>query len=86
MKENPIDNVKSGIVERMGWAREKLNKDWKGVKPFNRTPAPDDEVLRIYENMAPEDLNYLISTYGQDAVNQRFYEVEQMKQRRMNNG
>jgi len=82
MKENPLDKTKEGIVERMGWAREKFRKDFKGVKPFNKDPIPDDFLIKYYDNMSLEDEGYIRQTYGDEAVQQRFYDVEQLKLRR----
>ena len=79
-----MDSVKEGILERLQLMRKKLNTEYKGVKPFNKEPVPDDVMLYIYENMAPQDLEYLRQTYGDEAVNLRLAEMEQLKRRRGN--
>ena len=81
-KDNPFDDVKGGIVERMGWARDKFRGDFKGVKPFNKDPIPDDFLIKYYENMSVQDEQYIRQTYGDEAVAQRYYDVEQLKLRR----
>ena len=42
----------------------------------------NDEVFYIYDNASPEDIQYVLDTYGPDAVNQRLFEINQLKARR----
>jgi hypothetical protein len=82
MKENQMDVVKSGVMDRMGQARQAFGETWKNTKPFNKEPVDDYFLEYIYDNMSIEDMNYAIQTYGPDAVNQRISEIEMRKAKR----
>lgn len=86
MKDNPMDSIKEGVVERLGWARERFSKEWKGVKPFNKPQLSNEELLYIYENMSPEDEAFIKGKYGEDIVNRRFMEMQRIKMRRRRYG
>ena len=82
MKDNPFDDVKEGALERLGWVREQLKENWKNVKPFNKEKIPDDFMLNVYDNMSAEDEQYIRETYGDEAVELQFSEMEKLRRRK----
>ena len=82
MKDNPFNDVKEGALERLGWVREQLKENWKNVKPFNKEKIPNSDMLYIYENMSPEDEQYIRMTYGDEAVALKFSEIEKIRRRK----
>ena len=82
MKKGRGDRVVDILNERFDRTRAKLHKDFKGEKPFRTEPVDNDTLLDIYDNMTPEDMEYAVTTYGEEDVNQWLFEMGQLKQRR----
>jgi len=100
MKGNLFDGVSSKVDKGVGKISNRLVDMFYGSNPYDTKPMDNDELLLIYENLSsaelgdlPDpnnptyvgDIEYLIEKYGRDAVSQRFYEIEQIKSRRMKN-
>jgi len=82
MKENPYDRIAEKLESRMERLDTKIGSHFKDMKPFDKEPVSNDELLYIYENMTPEDMNYLLQTHSRDDINQKLYEMEKIKKRR----
>ena len=62
--------------------KAELAEQYKKTKPFRMEPVDNDTLLYIYDNMAIEDMQYAVETYGEDAVNSWLFEMDKVKQRR----
>ena len=82
MKDSKQDIIVDRLLERFGKVKQELARQYKGVKPFRREAMSNDEVFYIYDNASLEDMQYVIDTYGREAVNQRLFEINQLKARR----
>ena len=82
MKKNIYDEALAGVSNVIEEVSSSIGSEFKNTNPFDKEPVSNDESLYFYENMAELDLRYLVMTYGEEAVNQRFYEMEQLKKRR----
>lgn len=97
MEKGVYDLAIDEMKRRHQLFREEIIKRNKGKKPFREEPVSVDEQLYIYDNMTsarlgdfPDqndvtylgDLEYAIETYGEDAVNDWMFEMEQAKRRR----
>jgi len=85
MKENIGDIVIEKMKKRRDAVRVILAKQYKGVKPFRMTPATDNDLLEMYNQLTPEKMNELVTQYGEDEVNQYIVDMEYIKQGRMMN-
>jgi len=63
--------------------RAELVKEYRGKKPFRMEPVDNDTLLYIHDNMTPEDMNYAVSTYGEESVNDWLFEMDKLKRRRL---
>lgn len=82
MKENYMDDVKIGVKERMGLAREEVRTRFKNVKPFNKILISDDQILKAYAEMTTEQLNYLLNKHGPEKVEQFILEMDGLRRQR----
>ena len=82
MKENIMDRVVEGVKERKNMAVSQLQKQYKNTNKFRQEPVSNDQILWIMDNMSPEDMQYAVSQYGEEQVNQRLYEIEQIRRKR----
>ena len=82
MKDSRQDIIVDMLLDRFRKVKEELARQSKGVKPYRREATNNDELFYIYDNASLEDMQYLIDTYGREAVNQRLFEVNQLKARR----
>ena len=82
MKDSRQDIIVDKLLNRFGKVKEEIVHQSKGVKPYRREAGSNDELFYIYDNASLEDMQYVIDTYGRDAVNQRLFEVNQLKARR----
>ena len=97
MEKGMYDQVVDELLRRDQLFRQEIQRRNKGKKPFRMEPVSDDEQLYIYENMtsaalgdSPDandpsyvgDLEYAIETYGEEAVNDWMFDMEQIKKRR----
>ncbi len=80
-KENILDGVKEGIIERIGWLKEELGTQYKGIKPFNKEAPDIREVYMSYKSITPEYLNGFVQKYGRESVNSFLYEMYQYEQK-----
>ena len=83
MQTGRNDRVADEVGIRIDRVREKLRGQAKKEKPFRMEPVDNDTLLYVYGNMAPEDVNYAVSTYGKDAVNQWMFDMEQLRNNRL---
>lgn len=83
MTEKGIHDLAADEVQRRyGLVKEELKRRNRGKKPFRMEPVDNDTLLYIYDNMTEQDVMYGIKTYGEEAVNNFMFEMEQLKQRR----
>lgn len=85
MKDNIYDNVLDKTMKRIERASDRIAKNFKNVKPFQKEPLKNKELLLSYEMLTPDDMNQLISRHGRNAVNEFIGEMEQEKVRRQGN-
>lgn len=83
MKNNLSDIIIDKLKERRDLVRNKLTEQYKGVKPFRMTPASDDELLGIYNQMTPEKMSELVAQQGEEKVNQYIEDMETLKRRKL---
>ena len=82
MKDSRQDIIVDKLLDRFGKVKEEIVHQSKGVKPYRREAGSNDELFYIYDNASLEDMQYVIDTYGPDAVNQRLFKINQLKARR----
>ena len=81
MRDNPYDRVLEKTLKRVNNASDRIGKNLKGVKPFDKEEIPKRELLQSYMTLTSEDMNYLIQTHGEEAMNSFIYEMETYKGR-----
>lgn len=81
-KENMGDRIIEKLHERRETVRGKLRQGYKGVKPFRMEPIDNNELLFYYNGLSPDDMNYLVTTHGEEKVGEFIFEMEQMKQKK----
>ena len=82
MKDNTYDLVLSKLEKRIDMASDRMAKNFKGMKPFDKEPIKTNELLQHYEGLTPEDIVYLIEQHGPNTVNDFIGEMETAKMRR----
>ena len=82
MKDSRQDIIVDMLLDRFGKVKQEIARQSKGVKPCRREAGSNDELIYIYDNASLEDMQYVIDTYGPDAVNQRLFEVNQLRTKR----
>ena len=82
MEENLFDTVMDELHEVRGLVQEELKRQYGKANPFRMQAVDEKKVMSIYERMTPQDMDYAIQTYGQEAVNQFIYDMERKKTRR----
>ena len=82
VKDSRQDIIVDRLLDRFGKVKEEIVRQSKGVKPFRREAGSNDELIYIYDNASLEDMQYVIDTYGREAVNQRLFEVNQLRRRK----
>jgi len=82
MRETIADRAVTKLLERRDRVKAKLQERYKGTKPFRTDPISMDEQLWAYNQLSPEDMQYLISNHGNDTVNEMIKDMETEKQRR----
>lgn len=78
MEKNIYDLVVDELHETRKIVQTELREQFGRANPFRMVPVKEEDVLWIYENMAPEDMNYALETYGEEAVKWA-YEMEQLR-------
>ncbi len=81
-KPSIMDLVVDKLHERRKLVRQKLQTQYKRVKPFRSEPVTPEELIYIHDNMANEDVDYAIERYGYDTVDNRMGEIAILKQQR----
>jgi len=76
MRENPYDKVLDKTMKRVENATNRIAKNFRGVKPFDKEPIDNKELLKYYEGLTPKDMSYLVQTHGAEAMNDFIYEME----------
>ena len=84
MKENIAESILERVNKRVLSLSDRLTKQYKGVKPFGREELKSEDKLYYYDNLSPLDMDYLITKYGRETMNQMVYEMETLKARRKN--
>ena len=77
--ENMGDKIVDGLHKIRYDVQSTMRKQFKGVKPFRQDPVDMDEIVNIYSRMSPENMMSAIQKYGEEAVEQRIYELEKYK-------
>ena len=77
--ENMGDKVVDGLHKIRYDVQSTMRKQFRGVKPFRQDPVDMDEIVNIYSRMSPENMMSAIQKYGEEAVEQRIYELEKYK-------
>lgn len=80
MKDNIYDIAMEKASKRINNALDKINKDFKGVKPFDKEPVSNDDMLLNYNT--PGYVENIDRTQGRQAANDFIYEVYKIKKRR----
>ena len=82
MRGNIADNILARVNKTVGNVANRLSRQYKGVKPFDKEPVRSEDQLYWYEQLGIEDINALIEKHGREKVNYFIFESEQIKQRR----
>ena len=82
VKDSRQDIIVDMMLDRFRKVKEEIVRQSKGVKPYRREAMSNDELFYIYDNASLEDMQYVLDTYGRDAVNQRLFEVNQLRRRK----
>ncbi len=82
MKENLYTKVLDRVYEKLDKTSEKIALNFKGVKPFNKEPISKSKLLEAYNTLTPMEMNNLISTHGEESVNDFIREMEELKIKR----
>jgi len=85
MKENPFDKVVDKTLSRMESVSDGLAKNFKGMKPFNKEPIKNRDLMNAYNSLTPQEMQQLVQTYGTDTINGFIGEMENLKMRRGEN-
>lgn len=84
MKDNIYDKVLEKTLKRVEMASDRIAKQFKNVKPFDKEPIPKKELLDYYEMLTAEDMQYLVQQHGEDVINGFIADMEQYKWRYQN--
>ena len=76
---NIYDLVVDELVERQRLVKAELRSRFKKTKPFRMEPMSDEEALYHYNQLTPEKILELISTHGEDAINEMVFQLETLK-------
>ena len=78
-----MDNMYDKVVDELHTRRKavqlELSKQYKKQKPFRMEEVSKDNLMWIYENMKPEDVQYSVETYGEENVNQFIMDCETLR-------
>jgi len=77
--ENIYDKVVDELHTRKKTVQLELSKQYKKQKPFRMEEVSKDNLMWIYENMKPEDVQYSVETYGEENVNQFIMDCETLR-------
>lgn len=65
MQKGIFDLATDRLNDLLTSAKEKIRKDYKGVKPFRYNPPPEREQLYNYLNMTPEQTEFGRQSFGE---------------------
>ncbi len=82
MKPNFYDTVLDKVLERVEKATGNIDKDFKGVKPFDKEPVSTEESIYNYSKMTPEMEQILRQAKGDAYVDEYKVKMEKMLARR----
>ena len=85
MKSNLYDEALNGVEDIVGQVSDSISKELKNTKPFDKKQISNDELLYYYTTLTPDDMDYLMSKYDRDTINDFIFDMEQVKSRRQNN-
>ena len=77
MKENFFDNVLKKTLKRVDGATDRLSKQFKNVKPFDKEVIPKKELYSSYRMLTPEDMQALLQQHGPEVVDDFIKEMEE---------
>jgi len=80
-KENMGDKIIDKLNERRDLVRGRLNQEYKSVKPFRMEPVDNNELLFYYNQLTQDDMNFLISSHGEEKINQFIFEMYQLQEK-----
>lgn len=83
-QDNLYDRVFDQVMARIEKASDLLGRNFKNVKPFQKEPVDNKELLFYYEQLTPLDMRWLIERHGEAKVNDFIYEMETKKRRQSN--
>ncbi len=87
MKDNLYDKIMDKTYSRIEKVSDRISHNFKNVKPFNKEPISEKDMLDSYGMLTSPDMEDLIKRYGYDEVNDFIGELELLKaQREMKNG
>jgi len=81
MRENVADNILARINKRVEAIAGRLSSQYKGVKPFDSQEVKPEDQLYWYDQLTPDDMDYLIGKHGNTALNEYIFSMEQLKGR-----
>jgi len=79
MRENPFDRIVDKTMARVERVSNKIGRDFKNMKPFDKEPVSDEDMLASYDMLTPEDMGSLIQYHGEEALNEFIGEMEMKK-------
>ena len=81
MKENVADRILARINKRVEGVAERLATSYRGVKPFDSQEVKPEDQLYWYDQLTPDDMDYLIGKHGNASLNEYIFLMEQLKGR-----
>lgn len=86
LKEGLNDKILKHILRIDKQVVGKIRQQLEGDKPFASKPIPPEQLIYAKNNLGSEDLMDLVRDYGASAVNNLFYEITMMENRRKQTG
>ena len=81
MKDNIYDTVLERTVNRIDMVSDRISKNFKNVKPFNKQPVDPVEQVYQYNQLTPQMWSSLRQSMGDQIVNEYIYKMEDLKRR-----
>lgn len=75
-KEGINDKVLAKELAIQNRAVAKIAESCKGQEPFASERVPGKKVMEIMNGLSLEDMNQLVTEFGEDAVNKKIYEAQ----------
>lgn len=83
MKENPFDRRMDKLLDYTNHISDKMDKEFKGMKPFDKEVISDEDMYKSYKMLTPTDMAFLIQKHSYEEVNEFVREMESYPMRRM---